>query len=193
MSESIRGASDGGANLAGVNAGLQLLTRASWVTPLQEACERGDAYSWTSVNADIDIGDTALLVANTSDSRWLVIDRAYIWADIACRVYLHFPSPVTWAGAAEVVGKNLNRDSGKVAPAIAYADETASAIVAEEVFQVVKIPLATDGETTTAFGVHLDFDGAIILGARAAVAISLLTETTGFEVMFVGYFIDSPV
>ena len=66
--------SGGGTHLANVNVRNQLLTRAIAVTPIHEASLLGNAFSWTAVLADIDTGDTGLLVSNAADSKWLVIE-----------------------------------------------------------------------------------------------------------------------
>ena len=185
--------SGGGAYLAAVNSANQLLTRAVAVSPIHEASLIGNAFSWTSVSADIDTGDTALLVANTAASKWLVIAYAYIWVNVAAQVKLHVPAVATYTGTA-VVGVNLNRNYANNAPAVAYTDETAKALGngAGNVIQTLWIAESTNVQTTCVKGETVDFKGSLILGTNDAIALDIITEPTGHEVTFVGYFIDSP-
>ena len=182
----------GNGNIANVNDRKQLLTRAIAVPPIHEASLLGNAYSWTAVTADINAGDTGLLVSNTSDSRWLVISRAYLWTDTAAQIKVHCPAAATYTGTA-VVGNNLNRNFANNAPAVAWADESANAFVAGNVIETVYSPLAVNAQVTTAFAVPIDFKDAVILGTNDAIAADLITESAVFEITFVGYFIDSPV
>ena len=176
--------------IASVNARNQLLTRAIMVSMLHEATLRGDAYAWTSVSADIDTGDTALLVSNTAASRLLVMDYAYIWTNVAAQVKLHLPAAAVYTGTI-VVGKNLNTRFGNAAPAVAYTDETANAFVAGNTIQTLWISEGTNGQTTCVKGETIDFMGGVILGTSGAMALDIITEPTGHEVTFVGHFIDA--
>jgi len=176
-------------NLANVNARGQVLSRAVVQSAIAEASLLGDAYAWTAVNADIDAGDTALLVANTSDSRNLVISRAYLWTDTACQIKVHLPAVVTWAGTA-LVGKNLNTAFGDAAAAIAKADESANVFVAANTIETVYSPVAVNAQVTTAFAAPIDFHDAVILGTNGAIAVDLITEVGAFEVTIVGYYVD---
>ncbi len=181
----------GGGNIANVNTKSQLLTRAIAVPPIHEASLLGNAFSWTAVSADINAGDTGLLVSNTADSKWLVISRAYLWADTAAQIKVHVPAAATYTGTA-VVGVNLNRNFANNAPAVAYADETVNAFVAANVIETVYSPLAVNAQVTTSFAVQVDFKDAVILGTNDAIAADIITESALLEVTFVGYYIDSP-
>lgn len=182
----------GGGNVANVNLRNQLLTRTVAVPLIHEASLLGNAYSWTAVTANIDINDTGLLVVNNSDTKWLVITRAYVRVDVAGAVKIHRPaSGVTWAGTT-VVGVNLNGYFANSAPASAFADESANVFAAGNVIETVYSPNATNAQVTTSFGVAIDFHDAVILAQDDAIAADLVSETGAFECTFVGYFIDSP-
>lgn len=180
----------GGGYIAGVNIKNQLLARAINISAIHEASLLGNAYSWTSVTADIDAGDTALCVVNRSDTKLLVISRAYVWSDVASQIKIHVPAAATWAGTA-VTGVNLNRARALEAPALAYADETGNAFVAANVIETVYNALAVNGQVTTALGVQIDFKDAVILGYNDAIAADVIAEIGAFEVTFIGYFIDA--
>jgi len=186
--EQMQIASGSATYLAEVNARRQLLTRSIKVSAIHEASLLGRAYSWTAVNADLGINDTALLVSNTSNTMNLVIQRAYIWVDIATQVQIHLPVPGIYTGTA-VVGVNLNRNYANNAPAVAFVNETVNALVAAQVIESLYIRLDTNGEITTAAGVPVDFKGGLILGTNDAIAIDISTEPTGFEATIVGYFV----
>ena len=186
--DQIQIASGGGSYMAGVNNRNQLLTRSIIVPAIHEASLLGKAYSWTAVSADINAGDTALLVSNTSDAENLVISRAYLWADTACQIKVHVPVAAVYTGTA-VVGVNLNRNFANNAPAVAYADESASMFAAANVIETVYSYLAVNAQVTTSVGIPIDFLDAVILGEDDAIAVDLITENAAFEVTIVGYFI----
>lgn len=179
----------GNGNLANVNSRKQLLTRTIAVPPIHEASLLGNAFSWTAVTANIDTGDTALLVVNNSATKWLVISKAYVRVDVASQVKFHVPAAATWAGTA-VVGVNLNRASAVVADASAYADESGAAFAAANTVLTVYCPVATNAQVTTSFGLQIDFGDAIILAQNDALAADVIAEPAAFECTFIGYFVD---
>ena len=177
--------------LASVNASNQLLARAAIVPLIHEASLLGNAYSWTAVTADIDAGDTALLVANRNESKWLVISSCYVRVDVESQVKIHVPGVATWAGTA-VVGVNLNRAIPYTAQAVAYADESGATFAAANVIETVYCPNAVNAQVTTSIGQYVDFKDSVILGYDDAIAADVITEPAAFECTFVGYFIDKP-
>ncbi len=180
----------GNGNTAGVNSKHQLLTRAIAVSSIHEASLLGDAYSWSAVSANIDTTDCMLLVANTSQTRKLVIDHCYVRGDIAGNINLKVCSVagLTLAGTA-VVGTNLNTGSANIAPASAWADETASP--ATTIVQVVYQHLCVNAQGTTSPMIRVDFDGAIVLAYNTAFGIDTILEpAAGFEASVYGYYID---
>lgn len=186
--DQIQIASGGGGDMAGVNNRNQILTRSIIVPAIHEASLLGKAYSWTAVNADINAGDTALLVANLSDAENLVISRMYLWTDTAAQIKIHVPAYAVFDGTV-VVGNNLNRNYANNAPALAHADDAQNAFVAGNVIETVYSHVSVNGQVTTAVGVPIDFMDALILGQNDVVAVDLITETGAFEVTIVGYFI----
>lgn len=152
-------------------------------TPLAIASERGDAFSWTAVTADIDTGDTALLVANDNPNKKLHVTKIYCWADVAVQFKIHCPAYAAPAGTA-VVGNNLNRGSGNVAMATAKADESANTFAAANtVLTLHSNELATDQK-----GLWADFEGALILDYHQSVAVDIIGESGAFECTIFGYF-----
>jgi hypothetical protein len=185
----IQGAS--GAYLANVNKDNELIVRAACVPLIHQASLLGNAYSWTAVSADIDAGDTGLLVVNRSSEKWLVISRAYFRVDVESQVKIHCPAAATWAGTS-VVGNNLNRKFSNNAPALAYADETGNVFAAANVIETIYCPNSVNSQVTTSIGVPVDFKDSIILGFNQSIAADIITEPGAFEATFVGYFIDEP-
>jgi hypothetical protein len=177
----------GSGRAASVNADNQLATKSVVVSAIHAASLKGDAYSFTAVSADINAGDTALLVANQSKDRLLVIEKVYAYSDVPTQLKVHCPAVGTWAGTA-VVGVNLNRLSTKTADAVAYADETGNTFAAANTV----VTLNTNELTTAEFPVEYDFKGAVILGYDDAIAVDIIAESAAFDCTFLTYFIDNP-
>lgn len=175
----------GSGSKAAVNSANQLLTRTVIISELAAATELGNAYSWTAVSADINTGDTGLSVANTSTDMLLYIDKVYVWADVPTQFKIHVPAAATWTGTA-VVGINLNQGSNKIAPATAFADETASTFAAANVITTVASNEFTDDQ----FGQWIEYDGALILGQNDAIQVDLIGESAAFECTIIGHFKD---
>ena len=178
--------------LAGVNVRNQLLTRSVAITPIAEASLRGEAFSWTAVSANIDAGDTALVVTNKSDSKWLVMSRAYVRVDVATQVKFHLPAVFTPTPGTVVVGVNLNTNFANTALADAYSDDDGVAFVAANTILTVYLPNAVNAQVTTSIGQHVDFKDAVILGYNESLAADIVTEPGALECTFVGYFINAP-
>lgn len=166
-----------------VNEDNQLAVAGVVLTPLANATIKGNAYSWTAVSADIDAGDTGLLVCNNSLDKKLHITKVYAWADVATQFKIHCPAYATITGTA-VVGNNLNRSSKNIAEASAFADETASAFVAGNTVATLR----NNEVGTDQFGVEIDFEGALVLGYHDSVAVDLIAESGAFEATIFGYF-----
>lgn len=147
--------------------------------------KHSNSYSWTAVSADIDAGDTGLLIANDSTTQNLHITKVYMWADVATQFKIHCPAYAAPAGTA-VVANNLNRTSPKAAPATAKADETGNTFAAGNVVLTVR----NNEVGTDQFGVDWDFEGALILGYHQCVAVDIIAESAAFEVTIFGYFED---
>lgn len=169
---------------AAVSKKNQLKVLSATEPQMTHSSKYADSFSWTAISADIDTGDTALWVTNTSTSRLLHITQIYMWADTAVQFKMHCPAyPTTPAGTA-IVGNNLNRTSSKLADALAYADETANAFVAANVIYTVR----NNEVGTDQFGVMVDLNGALILGYHQAIAVDIIGETAAFECTIMGYF-----
>ena len=175
---------------ARVNSDNQLATRSVLVSAIHDACLRGDAYAWNAVSADIDATDCMLMVRNNSATRWLVINRIYVWVDVATAIDIHISTNATafsagGAGAA-VVGVNLNLTSAKIADAGGYTDDAG-------VTQGTIITTLHTNETAT--DVHaIDFptNDDIVLGTNGCIGVDDITEPEAFECTILGYFIDEP-
>lgn len=174
----------GNAKFAGVtDTTNQLLVRAEAISDIGTAARNAEAYSWTAVTADVNAGDTALLVANTSATRRLVITDIWAFSDVPTQLKIHVPAEATLAGTA-VVGVPLNRTNTAAAPATAKADETGNTFAAANTILTLK----TNELTTDQFGVHADLKGAVVLGENDSIAVDLIAETAAFECTIWGYY-----
>lgn len=180
----------GDSYLAGVNDRNQLLTRSIGVTPIAEASLRGEAFSWTAVSANIDVGDTALVLTNKTDTKWLIISSAYVRVDVATQVKFHLPAAFTPTPGTEVIGVNLNTNYAGTALAQAYCDDDGVAFAAANTILTLYLPNAVNAQVTTSIGQHVDFKDAVILGYNESIAVDIITEPGAFECTFTGYFIE---
>lgn len=178
---------DGGGSgyQAAVTTGNKLQTRSVQISALHEASLNGDAYAWNAVSADIDANDTALLVRNDSDTRYLVIEKLYAYSDVATALDVHIiPNSTFTAAGTTVTGVNLRGGSGKVADATARADETGNTQGS------IIITLHTSELTTHQEGIDYDFKGAVVLGKNSCLAVDIVADSAAFECTFIGYFLD---
>jgi len=157
---------------------------------INKAALKGDAYAWNAVAADLDATDCALMVRNLSPNRLLVINRIYVWVDVATMIDIHITTDATAfaAGAVgvAVVGVNLNTSSAKVADAGGYSDDTG---VAQGSIITTR---HTNELATDVFGIDYQTNDEIVLGTNGCIGADVITEpgATGFECTFIGYFID---
>lgn len=140
-----------------------------------------EAFSWTTVTANIDLTDTAILITNLSTAKHLHIVRAYIWVDVHTAVDLNLPDYGTFTGTA-VTGIPLNRRSISIAPALAYADETGNGN--ENTFARI----STNELATGQQGQFIELDGKVKLGYRDSFSMDIVAESGAFYSMVIGYY-----
>lgn len=94
-------------------------------TELEHASgEHGLGYSWSSGTYDPAVGDTILLIKNTSDLE-LHIEMIWLSTDVDTRVVIHCPTTVVTPAGTAVTNVNLNRGKPNDADlADARRDET---------------------------------------------------------------------
>ena len=148
----------------------------------------GMAFSWTTVTADINAGDTAILLCNDNPDLLLCIDSIYLWCDVATQLKVHVPAYATWAGTA-VVGVNMNRTSNVIAQASCYADETGNAFVAANTL----LTIHTNELATDQYASIIDLKNALFLGYHDSVAVDIIEEPGAFEATIFGYFTEHGV
>ena len=175
-------------NIIGPNGQLALVEDAALATREQsdylQAVQDGDAYSWSSLTYDPDAAATILGVENNSATRNLHIQEIHFQSDTASQIVVHAATGATMAGTA-VVGVNLNRNSGNVAPATAKADETGNGgAAASYVDRLYTGRLAADGNIIIRVG------GVIWLPNDHMIGIDLTTAATAANATIIGYFKD---
>lgn len=174
-------------NTAQVDKNNRLLVDAP--TGIAQASRLGDAYAWNAVSANIDTTDNMILVANTSSSRLLVISYCVFEGDIVGQMDFKLAevAGLTLAGTG-ITGVNLNRALNKTAPALAFADETASPAATIFMTWAQTLPYAAVAGIMNT----VDFKDAIILGENDAFGIDTILEpAAGFEATVFGYYIDA--
>jgi hypothetical protein len=174
-----------GLNIYGGNSGKpvdvndenELLVRAIVESELEHSsAKNGQAYSWVSNDTDIDVNDTRLFIKNTGNTP-LVLDRAtFLPSNVACTWSINIGKATTTPTGTEITGVNLSQ-SGKVAEAIAYDDETNVADGS---------PIDYVHKETTGTYIH-SLDG-VILQKGHYIQFNFETEVTSGRVVVVGHF-----
>lgn len=151
----------------------------------QKAVEDGDAYSWSSLTYDMTAKDTILGVENNSATRDLHIQEIHIQSDTATQFIVHTETGITMAGTNAVTGVNLNRNSGNVAPATAYDDETGNTAADGYTKRLITGLCAADGNVIIGPGLN-----SVILPNDHAIFVDLTANAAACNVTIVGYFKD---
>ncbi len=141
--------------------------------------DNGQLFSWASGTADIDGGDTALLVKNTATNKNLYIEHIWISSNTETRVIVHLPTTEVIVTGTTIIGINLNTGSSNVAEAAAARDQTNNSqgdIIWSGEIQATSAPL------------EIEFDGALILAKNRSVGVDILADGSAFDVTIIGHF-----
>jgi len=173
-----------GVNEQKVNKDGQALVFAVTQNELEHESEHsGAGYVWATNSLDLDVGETLLLVKNTSDSH-LHIECVKISNGAAATQFrIHLPTTdvtvVAGSGGAVVTGINLNTASSNVADASAATDETGNSLGDS----LRTVFLAINGE-------HSEDTPGLILGKNKSVAIDCITEPGTAAATIIGHYED---
>lgn len=166
-------------NIAEVDNNNRLQVFAVTQTEGTNAAEDGDSYSWANATYDYAAADTILLVRNDSSTYDLHIDKIYISGDTATAVTVHCPTAAFTIAGTAVTGTNMNRKSGRVAPATAKANETGNtqgAIIFRGVIVANAAPYV------------LELDGSIVLGTGHSIGVDYVSDGGAARVVIFGHF-----
>ena len=144
----------------------------------------GEAYVWTNSaidGYDYTAKDTVLAVENNSTTKDLYIQRVVINGDTASQWVMFVESGITMTGTA-ITGRNLNRASGKVAPATAIQDETGATQADTYLKRVLSGRFANAGIA------DVPIEGGIILPNDHMIGVDFTTDGGTCNVTFWGYF-----
>ena len=151
-----------------------------WDAFTENALTKGDAYIWASIDADVNTGDTLLIVRNDSHTQKLVMVRVELTnGDVASLYPIH---KVTVAyTASNVTANEINAGgTGKKAPASASNDETANA-------QGTILGYIGAGVAVETY--HRDT--LVVLNEGEALGVDQVAESTAGACTMYGYFIDN--
>lgn len=148
------------------------------------AIDRGDAYVFHAIDADVVAGDTMLALRNDSPTRKLVIERiVVINGNVATLYAIHLITAAFTAAGTAVAGVNMNGLSNKSAAALATAihDETGNTQGA--ILQDVGAGVAVE---------TYDVPGLVglVLAPGTAIGIDQVTESTAGSASIYAYFED---
>ena len=165
---------------ARVNPLGQLITKSIVEAELEEASERGLAFSWYTGNQNIDINDTLLFVQNTgSDPLHLV--RLVLNGDSTNPMIYDIglgSETTTPAGGTLLTAININHIFSSVLPdAIARTDETAVA----DAIAYTRIKMLADVDRVVSMV-------GVILGKNHYIQINCETEPAAVSATLVGHY-----
>lgn len=171
-----------GSKLAVIDNQADVLTTSA----IHQAALRGDAFAWNAITSNIDTTDTALMVRNLSQDRLLVINRIYVYSDIATAVDIHLQTSATAMTGTVCTGVNLNTSSDKVADGEGQSDD-------DDVTQgTIILTLHSNELTTDQNAIDYVTNDEIILGTNGAIGVDIVAEiVAGYECSIIGYFIDA--
>lgn len=156
------------------------LVRAISQEQIAHESELGLAFSWISANADINIGDTVLIVRNTSDEFLVMSEITAMPANVTCEYSINTGNATTtFSGGSAVVAINLNRQfSTQVFDYDAHTDE-----------ESVADGDLVDGIWCSIVESNTKSLAGIILGKNDFIQINQETESTSGRIIVKGFFI----
>jgi len=144
-----------------------------------ESEDHGRAYIWAA-SADWGADKNAIWLRNDSTSLRLQIEELVVTAPTAC-VVENFIGTGNTVGGTEVVGTNLNRNSGSTANATCRHTNT-------NVDAGAGMTLLSHGLVAANTIQKFEVYGALILGYNDEVAINLVTDVGTAYLYIVGYY-----
>ena len=175
---------NGNTYTAEVNSDSRLKTQSVSTSAINAASLKGKAFAWNAVSADIAAAGTALAVRNDSTTEYLVIEKIYVYSDIASAVDVHLVTATYTSAGTAVTGVCLNKATATVATATAHANETGNTQ------GDIIVTLHTPELTTSAESIEYDFKGSIILGQNQAIGVDVVADSAAFECTVIGYYIN---
>lgn len=163
---------------ARITSERQLVVRSITELELEHASAGGAAYTWDSLELNIDTGDTMLHLTNDGDTP-LILDRIdFNGSNVICEWTIGIGTTTTTATGTVVSGVNSNTSFESVAAdATAFSDETAVA------------DATVVGRVKTAVSGHLVYPmGGFIIGKNHYIQIIQETESTSGSVVLHGHF-----
>ena len=148
-----------------------------------ESEENGAAYVWATNSLDLDVGETFLLVKNTSDKPLHIECVKIANGAAATQFRIHLPTTnvtvVAGSGGAVVTGTNLNTASSNVADASAATDETGNSL----------------GDTVRTLFLAINAERSeptpgLLLGKNKSIAVDCITEPGTAAVSIIGHYED---
>lgn len=153
-----------------------------WDAFMENALTKGDAYIFASIDADVNVDDTLLIVRNDSHNMKLIIIRVELTnGDVASIYPIH--KVTTAYTASNNTGNEINAGGwGKEAPATVSNDETANAI---------GTIIGYLGGSVAVGNYHRDT--CVVLNQGEALGVDQPTESTGGAVTMYGFFVPNSV
>lgn len=151
-----------------------------WDAFMENAITKGDAYIFASIDADVNVDDTLLIVRNDSKNMKLIIIRVELTNGNVASIY-----PIHKVTAAYTASNNTGNEInaggwGKEAPATVSNDETANA---------QGTVLGYIGGSVAEGNYHRDT--CVVLNEGEALGVDQPTESTAGAVTMYGFFLPN--
>ncbi len=177
------GSGDNYAAQVSLSKELSVTTGNQW----QKACLRGDAYYWASADADVNTGDTLILVKNKTEKRYLMIHGAFIMnGNVAATTYdFHVVTTGFTDTGTLLTGINMNANFGVTGDAIAWGDETGNTqgtVIFDHITTSAAVNELFTSDDVSAF--------PLLIPPGGAFGIDQITESDSGWAGVYGYFID---
>ena len=171
----------GSGRKAGVNKEFQLTVAAVVQSELEhESEENSQAYNWSTNSLDLAVGETLLLVKNTSDTPLHIECVKISNGSAATQFRIHIPTSEVTVTGTTVTGTNINTGGvANVADASAASNETNNSL--GNTIRTLFLPI--NGEKSE------ELPGTI-LGKNKSIAVDCITEPGTAAVTILAHYAD---
>lgn len=169
-----------GVNEQKVNKEGQALTFSITQSELEhESEENGAGFNWSTNSLDLAVGETLLLLKNTSDTALHIECVKIANGASATQFRIHLPTTDVTVTGVTITGTNINTTKSEVADASAASNETNNAL--GNTLRTVFLPIN---------GLHSEETPGLLLGKNKSIAIDCITEPGTAAATIIGHYAE---